>query len=45
MVADFAETILLKSSFFMAYAVMTADEAAAHQPKVVFPDEHNQLPA
>lgn len=29
----------------MAYAVMTTDEAAAHQPKVVFPDEHNQLPA
>lgn len=29
----------------MAYAVMTADEAVAHQPKVVFPDEHNQLPA
>lgn len=29
----------------MAYAVMTAEEAVAHQPKVVFPDEHNQLPA
>lgn len=29
----------------MAYAVMTTDEATAHQPKVVFPDEHNQLPA
>lgn len=27
----------------MSYALMTAEEAKSHKPKVVFPDEHNQL--
>lgn len=27
----------------IAYALMTPDEASAHQPKVVFPNDQNQL--
>jgi len=27
----------------LAYAMMTQEEALTHQPKVVFPDENNQL--
>jgi aspartate 1-decarboxylase len=27
----------------IAYALMSLEEAKVHQPKVVFPDDHNQL--